>query len=203
MSFSQLSLRWKPSSTLVPSHMFRQTTWRATDTLTIDGQYETAPINQDVNGNEFEIDPTNLSKRARHLNNVINHFWNQWRHKYLLELREAHRSNQKGSTPTSVSVSDIVLLHDDRPRGFWKLARIEKLISERDEQIRGAIIWVPTKDGQTTKLQHPLQLLYPLEIVQQVISVANTSTDSDDGININPPHPEKDAPTKQPAVRRS
>ena len=84
---------------------------------------------EDINDDEFEIDPAKLSKRARHLNNVINHFWNRWRREYLFELREAHCSNQEGSTTTSVSVGDIVLLHDEGPRGFWKLAKIQTLIT--------------------------------------------------------------------------
>ena len=62
---------------------------------------------------------------------VINHFWNRWKHKYLLELREAHRCNQRNGVTPPVSVGDVVLMYDDGPRGFWKLVRVENLLPER------------------------------------------------------------------------
>ena len=43
------------------------------------------------NDDDFCVSDTTLQKRARHLNNVINHFWNRWVKEYLLELRNAHR----------------------------------------------------------------------------------------------------------------
>ena len=69
---------------------------------------------------------------------------------------------------------EIVLLHDDGPRGFWKLAKIERLITGKDERVRGAVIQVPATNGQTTVLQHPLQLFYPLEITQRMSSTVDT-----------------------------
>ena len=101
----------------------------------------------------------------RHLNVVLNQFWKRWQREYLLELREAHRYSSGNSDASSaVSIGDIVLVHDDKPRGFWRLARIENVITGRDGQIRGAILRVASEKGRSTTLQRPLQRLYPLEI---------------------------------------
>ena len=75
------------------------------------------------------------------------HFWNQWKHEYLFEV---HRCTQGSSVTPPVSVGDIVLMHNDGPRGFWKLARVEKLIAGKDGHTRGAAIRVSANNGQTT-----------------------------------------------------
>lgn len=52
---------------------------------------------------------------------------------YLLKLREAHHSNQGSPVVKPITVGDIVLVHDeDQPRGFWKLGRVEKVITGKD-----------------------------------------------------------------------
>ena len=54
-------------------------------------------------------------------------------------------------------------VHDDLPRGFWKIGCIERLLSGRDETVRGATVRVTT-NGKCTTLDRPLQRLYPMEI---------------------------------------
>ena len=44
------------------------------------------------------------------------------------------------------------------------MALAERLITGKDGHIRGAVLKLPTKNGQFTSLQRPLHLLYPLEI---------------------------------------
>lgn len=105
-----------------------------------------------------------LNKQMRHLNVVLNQFWKRWQREYLLELREAHRYTSSNSGASAVSIGDIVLVHDDKPRGFWRLARIKNVITGKDGQIRGAILRVSSEKGHSTTLQRPLQRLYPLEI---------------------------------------
>ena len=118
----------------------------------------------EIGDSDFELNPVELSKRVKYLNNTLNHFWRRWRQEYLVELREAHRFNS-GSSESSIAVNDLVMLHDEsQPRGFWKLAKIENLIIGSDGRIRGATVRVSSKDGTTTTLQRPLSLLYPLEI---------------------------------------
>ena len=56
-------------------------------------------------------------------------------------------------------------MHDqDHPRGFWKIARVERTLAGKDGHVRGAVLRLPSKNGRPTTLQRPLQLLYPLEI---------------------------------------
>lgn len=52
------------------------------------------------------------------------------------------------------------MVHDDKPRGFWKIACVQDLITGRDGQVRGAMI----KTGTGSIMRRPLQKLYPLEI---------------------------------------
>ena len=48
----------------------------------------------------------------------------------------------------------MVVIHDeDSPRGFWKLAKVQSLISVKDGEVRGAILRVGFKDGSSTVLQ--------------------------------------------------
>ena len=110
---------------------------------------------------------------------MLNHFWKQWSKEYLLELRDAHRQRNISKTSAPVKIGDIVLVHDqDHPRGFLKVAQVDKLITGRDGLIRGAALRLPSKNGQQTTLQRPLQLIYPLEITQSECHPVNGSDES-------------------------
>ena len=125
---------------------------------------------------DFEVTGELLRRRAKHLNSVLNHFWKRWSREYLLELREAHQQRYVHGSSTPVKPGDMVLVHDpDHPRGFWRIARVERLITRRDGLVRGAILRLPTKNGWQTTLQRPLQLLYPLEISQEETPVEPTT----------------------------
>ncbi len=45
----------------------------------------------DPDDKDFEISPSQLSERMKHLANVFDHFWRRWRLEYLSELRECHQ----------------------------------------------------------------------------------------------------------------
>ena len=107
--------------------------------------------------------PAQLSRRMRHLNRVLNQFWRRWKEEYLLELRDVHHCNERNSDTTPISVGDIVVVHDDKPRGFWKLARVEEVITGKDGRVRGAVVKVNSGKNSTV-LRRPLQRLYPLEV---------------------------------------
>ena len=114
---------------------------------------------------DFELSSTELSKRMNHLSNVMNHFWRRWRDEYLIELRNSHRHSAKNTAPTPVAVGDMVVVHDeDLPRGLWKLARVESLVTGADGLVRGATIRVKSRGNKSNTLKRPLQCLYPLEI---------------------------------------
>jgi hypothetical protein len=104
-----------------------------------------------------------LTKRLMHLNRLLEHFWNRWRREYLVELRECHRRLYKSSSDV-ISVGDVVIIHDDSPRGFWKLGLVERLIEGRDNEVRGAVVRVKSGQGASSFLKRPIQRLYPLEV---------------------------------------
>ena len=113
---------------------------------------------------DFELSTESLQARVRYLNSVLNHFWRRWSREYLLELRESHRRQASKDRPP-IKVGDVVLLEDqDKPRGFWRLARVMKLLDSKDNNVRGAEIRLSTPTGRPTTLRRPVQALYPLEI---------------------------------------
>ena len=100
----------------------------------------------DLQDEEFSLDETQLTRRMKHLANVLNHFWNRWRSEYLSELREVHSHTarrQSKSPPSVVSVGDVVIIHDEHlPRGLWKLGKIVSVMEGRDGLIQGATVKV-------------------------------------------------------------
>ena len=142
---------------ITPSHLL---TGRRLMSLP-DGPYNTE-LSEDVS-----VVTSDLSKRMIHLNTVLEHFWKRWKREYLLELRESHRHANhppKKSHCSEIAEGDMVLVHEDsKPRGFWKLAKVESLIIGADGLTRGAVVKVAST-GRPTVLRRPVQLLYPLEV---------------------------------------
>ena len=68
--------------------------------------------------------------------------------------------------------------NQDHPRGLWKIARVQSLITGRDGLVRGAVLRVAFKSGPPTILQRPLQLLYPLEIISNPPTVVTESEEA-------------------------
>ena len=80
------------------------------------------------------MNASQLTKRVKHLANVLNHFWRRWRLEYLNKLRENHHYSVK-RTPShpSVSKGDVANVYDDAlPHGLWKLGQIQEILSSRD-----------------------------------------------------------------------
>ena len=115
---------------------------------------------------DFEVNSNQLSRRLKHLNGVINHFWSRWRSEYLSELREHHQyAAGRPSQLAHIAVGEVVIIKDDKiPRSFWKLGRIQEVIRGKDGVARGALLKVAARGDQSTQLRRPVQLLYPLEI---------------------------------------
>ena len=158
----------------------------------------------DIQDSNFELNPAELSKRVKHLNNALNQFWRCWRQEYLIELREAHRFGSTGTSGTPVALNELVMLHEEGlPRGFWRLAKIEDLIIGRDGRARGAKLKVSSRDGTVTTLQRPLSLLFPLEIScpkmpavrnESIVDTQQEETQVSDG-------QELDVPQAAPTIR--
>ena len=136
---------------------------------------------------DFEIDSSQLTRRMKHLANVLNHFWKRWKSEYLNKLRVSHRYASKKPSQSPVTEGDVVVVHDDSlPRGLWKLGRIQRLIIGRDGEVRAATVKVASRGNQYTQLTRPLQRLFPLEIRMpstpdpNTEASANTSDSSDE-----------------------
>ena len=50
------------------------------------------------------------------------------------------------TSPSKVTVEDVVIVHSvDQPCSFWKLGRVKKVLTGRDDKVRGAIVQVASK----------------------------------------------------------
>ena len=119
---------------------------------------------QEQQDEEYTVTQDCLTRRMQHLNMVLNRFWQRWRKEYLAELRESHRYQLGHTGAVTPVVGDVVLIHDDKPRGLWRLGRVEDTIVGLDGQIRGAVLRVPLGDGRYSSMKRPIQRLYPLEV---------------------------------------
>ena len=58
-----------------------------------------------------------------------------------------------------------MLVRDDlTKRLFWKLAKVEELLTGRDEKIRAAVIRSSTSRGPSQLLRRSLKHLFPIEL---------------------------------------
>ena len=62
------------------------------------------------------------------------------------------------------SQSDIVLIHEEKPHGFWKMTRVIDLVTGWYGQVRGAILEVTFALSCSTILEHSIRWLYPLKV---------------------------------------
>ena len=108
------------------------------------------------------INIDNCSARFKYLSTRLSHFWNRWRKEYLANLREFHKC-KSGKREREVEVGDVVVVYEEeRKRGEWKMGVVERLVTGRDNVVRGATVRVVTK-GKPIRLSRPVQKLYPLE----------------------------------------
>ena len=77
-----------------------------------------------------------LSRRARFLQRILDHFWNRWQAEYLTQLRERHRCSK--SSLRKVQVGDVVCIHEKTtPRQLLRLGRVQRLLpGQASKQIR-------------------------------------------------------------------
>ena len=123
---------------------------------------------------------TTFTKRVKYFEN----FWTRWRHEYLLELQESYRWYE-GGQPDKIDVGDVVIIHDESPRGLWKLGIIEKTLKGRNKEVRGAVVRVGLGSQPSLFLRRPIQRLYPLEVrsvASNAIDQVAITTDTNDSI---------------------
>ncbi|XP_066916217.1 uncharacterized protein [Clytia hemisphaerica] len=107
-------------------------------------------------------------KRLRHLHKILEHFRNRFSSIYINELRQSHMYREINKPDKrKLVVGDIVLVKDDThlPRSRWPIAKVEKLVSGKDGNIRGAKLSTVTKNGKRGSIHRPLAKIIPFEIV--------------------------------------
>jgi len=113
---------------------------------------------------EYTLDNSHVTRRIKHLNNVLNHFWKRWRTEYLSDLREVHAHSARRSPNNKdphISVGDIVVIKDEQlPRGQWKLGVVQSLLTGWDGQARAATVKLASSGRQHSVLRRPIQLLF-------------------------------------------
>lgn len=139
------------------------------------------PTYHEHDDGDFHLSQDVLNRRMQHFHKVLDHFWRRWQREYLLSLRDCHRYSKGGNVKDKLCPGDMVVLYDEsKRRGFWKIAKVEKLIRGADEQVRGAVIRIPSRvTGRTSTLRRPVNQLYPLEIACTEVPETNGNPESD------------------------
>jgi hypothetical protein len=156
-----------------------------------------APDNLGDDTDQFDVNPDDLTRRARYLNFTIAKFWERWRKEYLVELREAHRQRGRNSHAPRVSVGDVVIIHsDDQPRGMWNLGKVEELLIGSDGEARGAVLRVAGPGRRAQLLRRPVQRLYPLEMPSQLEDAPGNSNEAANNLDELDETTEQDQPAE-------
>lgn len=130
------------------------------------------PITDDELTDPSMYNRDNISSRYAYICKLSNDLWKRWTTDYLLSLRETHRVRTRRSGNLWPTVGDVVLVHDEGPRLFWRLGLILKLLPGLDGITR--VAQIKTSTGVTTR---PIVKLYPLE--QECDTIGEVSDDSD------------------------
>ena len=78
------------------------------------------------------ISGDSVRKQADRHGQLIRHFWSRWKKEYLTSLREFNKLKVSESDKQIIRKGDVVIIHDDKPRLYWKLAIVENLIKGND-----------------------------------------------------------------------
>ena len=97
-----------------------------------------------------------LTRRFRYLTKLSNHFWNRWRHEYLLSLREHHKGIPNVQRESVIKTGDIVCIYEDSvARRFWRLGKVKELVQGSDGQVKGAAIKLGDKGKRSNIIRRP------------------------------------------------
>ena len=76
-------------------------------------QLEQLPDVKVPNGNE-ELSPNVLNKRQKYLSSLLRHWWDRWKHEYLVNLRESHNLSSTRRGEPQIKQGDAVTVHQDK-----------------------------------------------------------------------------------------
>ena len=73
---------------------------------------------------------TVLSSTTDKINRITNHFWNRWRHEYVVNLRETE-------IKCKLKKNYVVLVYDEKMRRhFWRTAIVAGVLPSRDSETK-------------------------------------------------------------------
>ena len=111
-----------------------------------------------------QIKSVSLSKRGRYLERLLEHFRGRWKKEYLTGIREYQKLKTK-APGRSILLGDIVHIYQDKmSKLLWHLGRVVKLFPGRDGIVRSAEVLTLDPSNRVTRLKHPIEKLYPLEV---------------------------------------
>ena len=114
-----------------------------------------------------DVKRDDVTRRARHLLTVSNHFRSRFRREYLTELRE-HQNTKRPKSGEKVRVGDVVTIFEEKlPRQSWRMGRVERLLRGKDGKIRSAVVRVHQIGQKSTSFRRPLRKLYPVELNEE------------------------------------
>lgn len=115
--------------------------------------------NNDYDAISPQTTRSDISKKLRHRQKLIDHLWMRWKKEYLLELRALHLYPAHPSS--CLRVDDVVIIEEPGiSRGVWPLGRVTDVYPGQDGIIRACR--VKAQDGKF--LRKRVQKLYKLEL---------------------------------------
>ena len=130
-------------------------------------------LNSSPNDADFEIINTyhGSSRRAIYHRQLLSQFCNRWKNEYLLSLMEKYRPPGDSMFNPDIKVNDIYILRNSQvKRAFWKLCKVEQLVTGTDGSIRSAQVAV-LSHGSKKLFLRSLKQLVPLEIRASEIGI--------------------------------
>ena len=148
----------------------------------------------------FEIVNTyeELSKRAKYHRRLLSQFTNRWKKEYLLSLLGKYRPRKDSMFNPDININDICIIKNEQvKRAFWKLCKVEELITGADGSTRSAKVSVIASDGKKKILIRSLKHLIPFEIQMHYFLPDKQSANSAEAANTHARQGDVAAPAQQ------
>lgn len=122
-------------------------------------QLTTLPESRTLPDRVASEDSNDYQRRFQHRQKIMDDFWKQWKHEYLLRLPSAHRLPTHHSR--SLKIGDIVIVDiPNMPKLFWPLARVQEVYPGADGLVHTCSVQL--QGGKI--LKRPVQKIHRLEL---------------------------------------
>ena len=83
---------------------------------------------------DFQVNDSTFRKTVNRQTRLIQQFWQRWKCECLTSLRKSHRTS--GHNERVIKKEDVVIVHDDKSRLYWRAAVLEELIKGNNGLVR-------------------------------------------------------------------